>query len=99
MKVFFCLFWKADLNKLVREGSNHRQSANITEHLRSRRARALLARSETPLRRRAFTVPYEVTRTMVGLRNLQAFRGEFKEPEFNLQKMMVGQGSDLANRE
>ena len=34
--------------------------------------------------------PPEVTRTMVGLRNLQVFRGEFKAPKFDLQKMMVG---------
>jgi len=34
--------------------------------------------------------PPEVTRTMVGLRNLQVFRGEFQAPKFDLQKMMVG---------
>jgi len=34
--------------------------------------------------------PPNVIRTMVGLRNLQVFRGDFKVPNFNLQKMMLG---------
>lgn len=34
--------------------------------------------------------PAAVTRTMVGLRNLQVFRGEFKGRNVDLQRMMVG---------
>eukprot|EP00931_Biecheleriopsis_adriatica_P088161 TRINITY_DN62534_c0_g1_i1.p1 TRINITY_DN62534_c0_g1~~TRINITY_DN62534_c0_g1_i1.p1 ORF type:complete len:691 (-),score=74.37 TRINITY_DN62534_c0_g1_i1:50-1876(-) len=34
--------------------------------------------------------PAEVSRTLIGLRNLQVFRGDFKLPRIDLHKMMIG---------